>query len=174
MSAFFHEPLRNTNFSGSFGNVDFDHHAYRIIINCNDVSSIRLNHLNAHTLERIRADSVVVITRRCQRLNPGSSPGRRTFSLVFQIFVGPENCGSLKIHAWERACCLDDYYRLLWIRRSLCGYDRREESNSLSMRGKTASAPVSIVYFGVQDFISSQDPTIYGMIHGKILKLSQK
>jgi len=42
------------------------------------------------------------------------------------------------------------------------------------MRGKTASAPVSIVYFGVQDFISSQDPTIYGMIHGKILKLSQK
>ncbi len=26
------------------------------------------------------ADSVVVITRRCQRLNPGSSPGRRTIT----------------------------------------------------------------------------------------------
>src|SRR5665647_754193 len=41
-------------------------------------SSIYLNCLNAHTLEHICADSVVVITRRCQRLNPGSSPGRRT------------------------------------------------------------------------------------------------
>jgi hypothetical protein len=40
-------------------------------------SSIYLNCLNAHTLEHICADSVVVITRRCQRLNPGSSPGRR-------------------------------------------------------------------------------------------------
>jgi hypothetical protein len=40
-------------------------------------SSIYLNCMNAHTLEHICADSVVVITRRCQRLNPGSSPGRR-------------------------------------------------------------------------------------------------
>jgi hypothetical protein len=36
--------------------------------------------MNAHISEHICADSVVVITRRCQRLNPGSSPGRRTLS----------------------------------------------------------------------------------------------
>ena len=54
--------------------------------------SICLNRLNAHTLERISADSVVVITRRCQRLNPGSSPGRRTLSWQFMQHLLRPRC----------------------------------------------------------------------------------
>ena len=49
--------------------------------------SICLNCLNAHISERICADSVVVITRRCQRLNPGSSPGRRTLSFFMEFLL---------------------------------------------------------------------------------------
>ena len=43
------------------------------------LKSFEYPHFRAHC-----ADSVVVITRRCQRLNPGSSPGRRTFSGIFE------------------------------------------------------------------------------------------
>ena len=41
-------------------------------------------HCRAHC-----ADSVVVITRRCQRLNPGSSPGRRIIFLLITILQMP-------------------------------------------------------------------------------------
>ena len=42
------------------------------------LKSFEYPHFRAHC-----ADSVVVITRRCQRLNPGSSPGRRIFSALW-------------------------------------------------------------------------------------------
>ncbi len=43
-----------------------------LVLRFDILKSFEFPHCRAHC-----ADSVVVITRRCQRLNPGSSPGRR-------------------------------------------------------------------------------------------------
>ena len=57
------------------------------VLNFDKLKLFESPHCRAHC-----ADSVVVITRRCQRLNPGSSPGRRIVSLLGH-FLTKAHCG---------------------------------------------------------------------------------